>query len=668
MALLLLLPVCASAAPAGQDQTAPSSPPPESTENQETGSIRLGDLEFVTEEYVVQEGDWLIKVLKEKGVPAERDVRKILKLLKELNSSFRDLNMIRPGEKIVILVKAGSSGKGETADAQAPENNAPESAGTVKKGLRKTEPEKMKTEISKGIKGSLKYETYKMRRHDSVGALAVARYGLSRSQLYNQYYPLFRECNPSIRDLDRVLVGQKVRLPLYPPVRVASPEKAPGIPDLDNASGGEVPIHPVNSGTKIPTPVVRPEKTTDHRPAQTREPVRVKPPAKKLVPPAASKKPNNGPNPSESANKGEGVSAKIPYKSDDIGNIFTEMGNDWINSGEHFIPLKSGGQINLKASSYPVIRLNDGVTVILDMTGKLPRDMSRFIHSTWNDYRIVQLDDGDDLRSALDKILKACGFKRAVKPGEPLYLGKDIRFEIRGDWILAVTDEVADPETKTLVLNLVSSPQGYVPESIRQYLERLRVSVIEYPAGANPLDAHKSQDNVYRAADRFALIESLLKLTGYAFSVREQIPAFTGQKEDFSLVVNADFFVKTGRENIIFDLTGLDPNIIALLRKRNISVLSLVDEKDPLVITDRILDRLQVRKNKGPHKMEVIHDGENIRVVFTMPGIVFQGGKGKKVLVTTVDVPEEITTFLSKKDYGLLLLSGFPANGPPTVK
>lgn len=66
--------------------------------------------------------------------------------------------------------------------------------------------------------------------------------------------------------------------------------------------------------------------------------------------------------------------------------------------------------------------------------------------------------------------------------------------------------------------------------------------------------------------------------------------------------------------------------------------------------------------------MEVIRDGKNIMMVFTMPGIVFQGEKGKKVLVTAVDVPEEIATFISKKDYGLLLLSGFPANGPPSVK
>ena len=177
-------------------------------------------------------------------------------------------------------------------------------------------------------------------------------------------------------------------------------------------------------------------------------------------------------NPAGIIKEGETVPAMIPYKPDDIGHIFKEMGSDWIDSGEHFIPLKSGGQINLKASSYPVIRLNDGVTAILDPTGELPKDMSRFIHSTWNDYRIVQLEKRDDLRSALDKVLKACGFTRVVKAGEPLLLGKDIRLEIKGDWMLSDLNEVSNPEKETLVLNLVSSPRGYVPESLKKISEK----------------------------------------------------------------------------------------------------------------------------------------------------------------------------------------------------
>jgi len=654
MAFLLLLLVSISAGATEPDQPAPSSPPPEAAKAQETGSIRLGDVDLVTEEYVVQEGDWLIKVLKKKGVASGRDVRKILKLLKELNSSFRDLNMIRPGEKIVILVKAGSSKEGE-----------PLATSAMTEAVAK--PPKLETPkpvIPKEIPGQLKYEAYKIKRGDSIGALAVARYELSRRQLYHRYFKLFKECNPSIKNLNKIFVGQKVKLPLFPPVRVASIEDSPSIPDLDNASDGRVAIDPVNAGTKIPDPVV----TLKRKPAPSPEQPRVtKPPKRKPSPPAASKKAKKHPKPTKSKKKANTVYARIPYKPNDIGNIFTEMGSDWINSGEHFIPLKSGGQINLKASSYPVIRLNDGVTVILDLTGELPPDMSRFIQSTWNNYKIVRLDSGDDLRSSLDKLLEACGFTRAVKAGKPLLLGKDIRFEIMGDWILTVSGENADTDKEFTVLNLLSSPREYVPETVRNHLEMLRVHMIEYPPGVNPLDTHTSRSKVYSAKDRFELIEALLRLTGHPFSAREQIPAFMGQKEDFRLVINADFFVKTSTGNTIIDLTGLDPQIVSLLKKRVISVLSLTDEKDPLTITNRILDKLQVKSRKGPLRMETIHGAENKKVSITVPGIVFSNVDGNKVLVTPVDIPENISAYLQKKGYGLLLLSGFSTGGPPTV-
>ena len=78
LAFLLLLPVYVFAAPAEQAQTPPSSLPAETAkteqtgEKDETGSIHLGNLDLVTEEYVVQEGDWLIQILRDKGVPPKR--------------------------------------------------------------------------------------------------------------------------------------------------------------------------------------------------------------------------------------------------------------------------------------------------------------------------------------------------------------------------------------------------------------------------------------------------------------------------------------------------------------------------------------------------------------------------------------------------------------------
>ncbi len=197
MAFLLLLPVYAFAAPAEQGQTPPSSPPAETAKTEqtgkdETGSVRLGNVDLIKEEYVVQEGDWLIKILREKGVPDEEDVLKILKLLKELNTSFRDLNVIRPGEKIVILVKAGSPEKVGTVAAPAVEIGAPESAGAENKEQGNTGRSRRNPKFRRGRRVSSNMWPHKMRQGDSIGALAIALYGLSRDQLYNEYYPLFR--------------------------------------------------------------------------------------------------------------------------------------------------------------------------------------------------------------------------------------------------------------------------------------------------------------------------------------------------------------------------------------------------------------------------------------------------------------------------------------------
>ena len=68
---------------------------------------------------------------------------------------------------------------------------------------------------------------------------------------------------------------------------------------------------------------------------------------------------------------------------DDLGIIFAEMGEDWVQTGEHFIPLKSEGQIDLRAASFPILNLRDGLRVIVDLNNELPETMATLIESSW---------------------------------------------------------------------------------------------------------------------------------------------------------------------------------------------------------------------------------------------------------------------------------------------
>jgi len=147
------------------DRKASQSAPKPNGEDLTVESGPVVDANFQTQEYVVKEGDWLAKILREKGLMNEANLPELLSLLRKLNSSLRDLDMIQPGEKIIILVKVvpGSELKEET-------------------------PRK------------LRYERYTVKRGDILSRVAMNRYGLSKEQFNREYLRLFAACNPSIND------------------------------------------------------------------------------------------------------------------------------------------------------------------------------------------------------------------------------------------------------------------------------------------------------------------------------------------------------------------------------------------------------------------------------------------------------------------------------------
>ncbi|MCJ7683504.1 MAG: LysM peptidoglycan-binding domain-containing protein, partial [Desulfobacteraceae bacterium] len=372
--------------PSGAEEKTPPYSPEGSREtkklapNQDAGELKEGLLDkdvrtLRTEEYIVKEGDWIAKILKKKGALSDHTLPELLEVLRKLNQSLKDMNMIRPGEKIVILVKVLPSEEGEK---------------TTMPGKRSA---------SAPLK-RLKSEAYKVKRGDILSRLAISRYDLSARQFNREYLKLFKKCNPSVQNPDHIMYGQRIRLPLYPPQFEEGPDGSHALRDLDK------------SPSKVPFPL--PESVAlqvKEPPPETMEQAKARPkPPKPSVPPPSTK-------PKQAVSPGWSDQKITLLVAEDLGSIISQMGEEWIHSGERFIPLKSSGHINLKAESYPIIRLNKGMTVIVDLHGALSNKMAKVIESSWASYRVVSLSTNDDLRSAIDKLLRAFNYPKIFKKG-----------------------------------------------------------------------------------------------------------------------------------------------------------------------------------------------------------------------------------------------------------
>jgi len=144
--------------------------------------------------YVVQPNDWVYKVFRQKGEIAQKDFGEFLALFKRINPSVRDINLIRPGQRVMIPLRKLASGA-----------LTGQSSGTV------TIPF---VTINDGADpapaGSL---IHVVKPGDCVSTLIHRRFGTYGSADFRRAMDRFKAINPQIIDINRILIGQRVLLP-----------------------------------------------------------------------------------------------------------------------------------------------------------------------------------------------------------------------------------------------------------------------------------------------------------------------------------------------------------------------------------------------------------------------------------------------------------------------
>lgn len=526
--------------------------------------VQVDDRKVLIESYKVKSGEHLWKIMREKGLLQKRNLQELLQVLKRLNSSLENLNLLRPGETIVIPLTITPS-KGSLEVARKP-----------------AEPTVVPIESLQEVD----LEQYTVKPGDTLVKVIKSRYDMPESRIHDEYLNLLKKLNPSLKNPNVIHPGQKIRLPVYSPqlVRMA---------------------------VKEPPPVQEPKEDS---------------PKEGLTPLA-------GP----------------------LSDLFAMMGFEWIKAGHHFIPLKTGGQVSLKAGSFPILNLPDGTRVVVDLHEELPEKMKSIITSNWENYRIVHLEKGDSLRVAVGKILSVCRFPKLYRSGEPLELTGDITVGLKADWIIQTTAESPSRKSGFVAVTLLDPLSARTPVSVVRLLEPAGIRIVEYPPLEEPVPGSAEKADILRVVGNARdVVERLLEMSGYTFSSGVEIPIFQSKKAEFNLIVKADFLLRVNDKDSIIDLTGLGPEIVSLLTEHQFRVLSLSGQEGVSAVFSKVLAFLEVPYDPYPHTFKAADRDESRNILITLPGITFADKEGKRVFVTALPLSETLASFLSGKGFKIL--------------
>lgn len=524
---------------------------------------KVGEKKVLASPYVVAEGEHLWQIMRKKRLLKMGKAGEILAVLKKLNPSLRNLDLLHPGDRLLIPLKI-----------------VPVS------GMGRVRPVVEKKTTLADLK-DLKFDSYTVQPGDALTKVIAGRYEIPPKDLYGDYLALVKRLNPNIRNLNRILPGQRIRLPIYSPEMVRKP--------------------------------IIPEKFQE---------VKQKVPEKKVSP-----------------------------LGKDFARIFKEMGLDWIGTGQHFIPLSSGGQINLRAELFPLLNLPTGRRVLVDLNNGIPSRVADLIRASWGSYRVVHLKKRDGLRSALNRIFKACDFLKVHKKGEPLAIGGDIPLRITGDWIITMRRDPDDKRPKTVVLTLKPESEPSVPLMIRDYVARLGIKVIDYPSNDVAEGGDQPGSALVPGPDNPAeLVEMVLNRLGKKFSRSRDIPIYQSKSAGVKLVVKADLYLTSNGQDCIIDFSGLGPKIMTFLGEHQFKILSLSKDEEPLKVVLKTLEFLDVPHKAGPHPFLASKRDAARNVQFTLSGVTFQDKEGKSVLASEMFLPKQMLAFLAQKGDEVLAL------------
>ena len=535
--------------------------------------IEVDNKKVLTESYEIRKGDHVWQLLRERGLLKKNTLAETLHVLKTLNTSFQNLDLVHPGEKILIPLTI------------VPIDGLALRAEKTSKDTQVEEAEPVSIENLKDI--NLEY--YTIKPGDSLTKVIKGRYNVPLEDIEGEYLNLLKQLNPSIKDLDTVYPGQKVRLPIYSPQVVRKSIEAPSLSEPEPRK--EIPVVDVNLKAHL-------------------------------------------------------------------RDIFTLMGEEWVETGEHFIPLRQGGQINLKAESYPIISLSNGTRVVIDLQHSLPEKMVDLIESSWENYRIFRLQENDDLRTAIDRILPLCNYAALYRLGQPLELGGDITIRLTADWIIEKRTVASEAPPQILMVNMIDGPTERTPGFVIDFLANYRIEVIDYPPSEEAADDPIDGAEILSAGNEMSgLVETLLNLLGQRFAKDQEIPVYQSHASDFNLTIKADFLYNRQGVDYIIDLTGLGAEVITLLREHRFAVLSLAGEVDPTVVLTKTLDFAGANFDAESHAILAMNRPKTRNVEITLPGIKFRNHYGSPIFATQLDLPSGVGSVLSQQGYKILQLS-----------
>jgi LysM repeat protein len=334
-----------------------------------------------------------------------------------------------------------------------------------------------------------------------------------------------------------------------------------------------------------------------------------------------------------------------------IKHTINRLDGSAITEGNYYIPIPPAGQVAINCSTVPVVELDDGNKILLDLSSQIPDDLKKMIESTWRNYSIVKGKKG--ILSLLEEIINKSETYSFKKFGKHVKVGKTPQLKIWLDWL--VSNKTSTKENPRLHgLNLVKNDSHLIPLPIKKYAEKnyLTITEIMEKSGiANAADENYTVPYLptINSSTNRELAVSLLITLGYTPTKNTEVKVFDSIKDGFTLSVNADLLIKAEGKSVIINFKKISQQFINIFKKRGTKIIFISEGERKKEIFQKVLYAMNIPFSADNFEFLIPEKANNPRAIIYLPSIKVRVGKNATYHFVDFDVDDGINGLLHKK-------------------
>ncbi len=264
---------------------------------------------------------------------------------------------------------------------------------------------------------------------------------------------------------------------------------------------------------------------------------------------------------------------------DIIRHVIGRMNGSLVTAGKHYIPIPQTGQVTIDCAMIPVAELEDGSTILVDFTDRVPDSLKKLIQANWKNYHVVKADSTDGIVAILQKIINASGAYTITKETKPFVLGKSPSVQITIDWLISKKTS-GDGKSYSQGLVFLTDNSHMLPGPMTAYAERNGLIVSEIVDGQGLVSASNPKYIIPEIPVLFAgagrdLAYALLVTLNYSPLRATDVKIFDSVTDGFNLSIAADLLVKKGDRQVMIHSKKLPQQFVDNLRNKGIDTVFL---------------------------------------------------------------------------------------------